>query len=173
MLVYLQAIGDPQEKDRFVLLYETYRDMMFRVANRILHNDQDAEDAVHDAFVVLAEQMQKFSFLERHKTKALLVTIVENKAIDRYRQKARRAEAPLTEEIHGVQPPPEAEASALAQCVLRLPGRYREFLRLKYQLGYSTREIAALMELSWPAARKLEQRTKEKLRELCEEEGIL
>ncbi|MCI6991524.1 MAG: sigma-70 family RNA polymerase sigma factor [Clostridiales bacterium] len=146
--------------------------MMFHVANQILHNEQDAEDAVHDAFLAIAENMQKFSRLERHKTRAFVVTIVENKAIDLYRRKARRMEGPLVEEICGIQPELEG-GSPLAQCVLRLPGRYREFLRLKYQLGYSTREIAALMGISWPAARKLEQRTKDKLRQLCQEEGIL
>lgn len=145
---------------------------MFYVANQILRNDQDAEDAVHDAFLAIAENIKKFSRLERHKTKAFVVTIVENKAIDLYRRKARRAEGALVEETLGVSPGPE-EGSALTQCILRLPGRYREFLRLKYQMGYSTREIAALMGLSWPAARKLEQRAKDKLRQLCEEEGIL
>ena len=44
---------------------------------------------------------------------------------------------------------------------------------LKYELGYSTREAGQLMGLSWAAARKLEQRAKEKLRALCQEEGIL
>ena len=136
-------------------------------------NEADAEDAVHDAFVVLAENFQKFSLLERHKTRAFLVTIVEHKAIDLYRKKQRRGEAPLVEEISGIDPGPQGDASPLAQCILRLPGRYREFFRLKYELGYSTREAGQLMGLSWAAARKLEQRAKEKLRALCQEEGIL
>ena len=144
---------------------------MFHVANQILRNDQDAEDAVHDAFLAIAEHIRKFSRLERHKTRAFVVTIVENKAIDLYRRKARRQEAVLLEETAGIAPP--EGGSDLARCILRLPGRYREFFRLKYQLGYSTREVAALLGISWPAARKLEQRAKETLRTLCEEEGIL
>lgn len=152
-------------------LYETYRSLMFYVANQILRNDQDAEDAVHDAFLAIAENIKKFSRLERHKTKAFIVTIVENKAIDLYRRKARRSEAPLDETL-GISPSLEG-GSGLTECILRLPGRYREFFRLKYQMGYSTREIAALMGISWPAARKLEQRAKDKLRQLCEEEEIL
>ena len=67
---------------------------MFHVANQILRNDQDAEDAVHDAFLAIAEHIRKFSRLERHKTRAFVVTIVENKAIDLYRRKARRHRAP-------------------------------------------------------------------------------
>lgn len=173
MLIYLAAIDAPEDRDRFVELYETYRGLMFHVAHQILRNEADAEDAVHDTFLVLAENFQKFSLLERHKTRSLLVTIVEHKAIDLYRKKQRRGEAPLVEEISGIDPGPQEDASPLAQCILRLPGRYREFFRLKYELGYSTREAGQLMGLSWAAARKLEQRAKEKLRALCQEEGIL
>ena len=31
-------------------LYETYEQKMFGIANAILHNDWQAEDAVHEAF---------------------------------------------------------------------------------------------------------------------------
>lgn len=77
------------------------------------------------------------------------------------------------EEISGIDPGPQEDASPLAQCILRLPGRYREFLPAEVRAGYSTREAGQLMGLSWAAARKLEQRAKEKLRALCQEEGIL
>lgn len=87
MLIYLQVIDAPEDRDQFITLYETYRGLMFYVANQILQNEQDAEDAVHDAFLSVAEHIKKFSRLERHKTKAFLVTIVENKAIDLYRKK--------------------------------------------------------------------------------------
>ena len=70
MLIYLAAIDAPEDRDRFVELYETYRGLMYHVAHQILRNEADAEDAVHDAFVVLAENFQKFSLLERHKTRA-------------------------------------------------------------------------------------------------------
>lgn len=153
-------------------LYETYRGLMFYVANQILQNEQDAEDAVHDAFLSVAEHIKKFSRLERHKTKAFLVTIVENKAIDLYRKKTHRKEEILWEETTGLAPAYEPE-DGLTRCILKLPARYREFLRLKHELGYSTKEVAELMGISWPAARKLEQRARDRLEELCREEGIL
>ena len=148
MIIYLAAIDAPEDRDTFVALYETYRNLMFHVAHQILRNEADAEDAVHDAFVTVAEKISLFSSLERHKTRSLLVTIVEHKAIDLYRKKQRRGEAPLVEEISGIDPGPQEDASPLAQCILRLPGRYREFFRLKYELGYSTREAGQLMGLS-------------------------
>lgn len=78
---------------------------MFYVANQILQNEQDAEDAVHDAFLSVAGTYKKFSRLERHKTKAFLVTIVESKAIDLYRKKTHRKEEILWEETTASPPP--------------------------------------------------------------------
>ena len=172
MLIYLQVIDAPEDRDQFITLYETYRGLMFYVANQILQNEQDAEDAVHDAFLSVAEHIKKFSRLERHKTKAFLVTIVENQAIDLYRKKTHRKEEILWEETTGLAPAYEPE-DGLTRCILKLPARYREFLRLKHELGYSTKEVAELMGISWPAARKLEQRARDRLEELCREEGIL
>lgn len=171
MLIYLQVIDAPEDRDQFITLYETYRGLMFYVANQILQNEQDAEDAVHDAFLSVAEHIKKFSRLERHKTKAFLVTIVENKAIDLYRKKTHRKEEILWEETTGLAPAYEPE-DGLTRCILKLPARYREFLRLKHELGYSTKEVAELMGISWPAARKLEQRARDRLEELCREEGF-
>ena len=54
MLVYLQAIDNPEDRTRFEAMYSAYRGLMFHVANRILQNPQDAEDAVHLAFLGLA-----------------------------------------------------------------------------------------------------------------------
>ena len=60
MLIYLQVIDAPEDRDQFITLYETYRGLMFYVANQILQNEQDAEDAVHDAFLSVAEHIKKF-----------------------------------------------------------------------------------------------------------------
>ena len=36
MLIYLQVIDAPEDRDQFITLYETYRGLMFYVANQIL-----------------------------------------------------------------------------------------------------------------------------------------
>ena len=59
MIIYLEMINAPEERHKFEVLYRAYRRMMFYIANRILNNEQDAEDAVHSAFVYIAENIQK------------------------------------------------------------------------------------------------------------------
>ena len=172
MLLYLQLIDSPQERARFERLYATYRNLMFHVAKRILGNDQDAEDAVHDAFLAIAKNFDKISTDDRHKTKAFVVIVDENKAIDLYHRKKRRSEAMYLEDISGisVQLPDD---DGLARCLWKLPARYRALLLLKYEWGYDNRELSALLGISEAGVRKLNQRAKVFLEKLCREEGLL
>lgn len=172
MLVYLQMIETPLEKSKFEQLYHQYRALMFHVANGILHNDRDAEDAVHNAFVSIAENISKIEDPNCPKTKGYIVTIVERKAIDLYRRKQRRNVISIDEVNLGIQPEPDSGV-ALAGCFGKLSDRYRHALMLKFRYGYETREIAKLMGISAANAAKLIQRAKQQLEKLCEEEGIL
>ena len=46
LIYYLQMLDTPEEKIRFEKIYLKYRSLMYHVADSILHNRQDAEDAV-------------------------------------------------------------------------------------------------------------------------------
>ena len=50
--------------------------------------------------------------------------------------------------------------------------QYREALLLRYGCGYSARETAALMDMSYGAGQKLQQRAKAALRQELEKEGL-
>lgn len=59
MLLYIQMLETPEEKSKFEQLYLGYRNLMFYVANRILHNQQDSEDVVHDSFLKIIKIIKK------------------------------------------------------------------------------------------------------------------
>lgn len=172
MLIYLQTIDSPRERTKFETVYHLYRQTMYAVAFKILRNPQDAEDAVHHAFVKIAENIKKISDPECPKTKCYVVTIVENKAIDLYRKKQCRAHLPLDDEAVGITVEYTGD-NELARCMAKLSPRYRDILLLKYHHGYTTREIAGLLGLTLSNASKLEQRAKAKLEELCKEAKLL
>lgn len=171
MLIYLQMIDELSDKGKFEQLYIYYRQLMFYIANGILNNEYDAEDAVHQAFLSIAKNIHKISDLKCTKTKAYLVTITEHCAIDIYREKKRKSTVPLNEDILGLtfEPP---HTSALADAIARLPVRYRHLIILKYDCGYSNQEIAELLNLTYEGVHSLDQRAKHKLKALLEEEGI-
>ena len=57
----------------------------------------------------------------------------------------------------------------LADAMAKLPARYREVLLLRYDNGYSTREIAQMFQMKPDAAQKLLWRAKEALHKKLEE----
>lgn len=172
MLIYLQMIDTPEERSKFEQIYLEYKGLMFHVAYEILHNEQDAEDAVHHAFVKIAENIKKIDAPVCPKTHSYVVTIVEHQAIDQYRRLQKHPSVELIEEIQGTNAHYEGD-NDLTKCILKLPARYREMILLRYHHGYTVREIAKIMGLSLQAAIKLDQRAKNKLKKLCEEAGIL
>lgn len=172
MLIYLQMIETEQERAKFETVYLQYRNLMFSAAYAILQNREDAEDAVHQAFVKIAENMGKISEAVCPKTASFVVTIVENKAIDLYRRKKNHPTLPLEEEAMGLAVEYSGE-NELARCMAALPAKYRQVLLLKHYHGYSVKEIARMLNLSAANVQKIEQRAKAKLEVLCKEAGVL
>ena len=172
MLVYLQMIETEEDRSKFTEVYIAYRGLMYHVAYEILQNVEDAEDAVHQAFVKIAENINKIDAAVCPKTKSYVVTIVENRAIDVQRFRSRHQEVPYNDGAEGLSV--EYTGSfVIAQCLSRLTPRYREVLILKHRHGYTNKEIAKMLDLTEANAIKLEQRAKAKLFELCKEEGVL
>ena len=173
LMIYLSAIETPEEKIKFEELYYRYRGFMLKAVKRVLRGDQDAEDAVHNAFLSIARNMKILPEMDSPKLKGFLYIVAEHKAIDILRERKRREnEEPLDEEAPLCVSAGAGERS-LDWCIAQLPPRYQEIILLKYSHGYSTREIASIMGISFQAASKLDQRAKARLRELCEKEELL
>ena len=171
MLIYLQMIETPEERSKFVMIYEEYRDYMYRVAFAILHNVEDAEDAVHYAFVKIAENIKNVDEPVCLKTRGYVVTIVRNRAIDVYRRKRAHPHTEYRDALKGVTADYDGE-NRVAACILKLNERQQNVLILKYHYGYELKEIAKMLGVTYRNALQIEQRAKNKLRALCEEEGI-
>ena len=170
MILYLQMIGTEVHRSKFEQIYTQYSGLMYHVAYRLLQHPQDAEDAVHLAFVSIAERIGKIEE-PGPRTKSYVAIIAENKALDILRKRHRHGETELDETFAG----PEIEYTGddpLTRCINRLPMQQRHVIWLKYHYGYDLREIAKILKLSHAAAVKTDQRAKAKLRELLKEEDI-
>ena len=47
MLVYLAMIDSPDDRHKFEVIYNTYKQLMYYIANNILGDIKDSEDVVH------------------------------------------------------------------------------------------------------------------------------
>ena len=166
------SIDSPEEQSKFEKIYITYKGLMYYIAYKILNNEHDAEDAVHSAFVKIAENIQKIDTPVCPKTQNYVVTIAENKAIDLYRANRRKSNQLYLDEISGIEVE-ESQIHGLAASMAKLPPRYREIILLKYYHGFSCKEIAKHLEITESNAIKLDQRAKNKLFQICKEDGIL
>ncbi len=170
MLIYLQMIETPEDKDKFEQLYLKYKNQMYFVAQQILKNSHDAEDAVHQAFVSLIENLEKISEINCPKTRSYAVIITERKALDIIRSKQRCTAAEYDDRLGGIEIPLPGD-HGLRDAMARLPGRYREVLLLRFSAGYSTKELAELFKMNHASVQKLIWRAKEALAEELEKEG--
>lgn len=175
MLLYLSMIESDGDRSKFEIIYREYRDLMLYIANRILGDTRDSEDVVHQAFLKIIGILDKIEEPKCHKTRSLCVTIVERTAIDLYRRRQREKTVSLDEEYANVPDTAQIAAAAdradLAAAIASLPTRYREVLLLRYDSGFSDREIAGLLSMSEVNVRKTIQRAKERLSRMLEEGG--
>lgn len=171
MIVYLQMISEPAEKGKFESLYMKYRGMMYHVAFQILHNQADAEDAVHQAFLSILKNMGKIRQVDSPDTRAYVTIITERKAIDTIRDRKRVSLVEYEETMYGIAFEPPGD-HGIGDAIAHLPAQYREVLLLRHAQGYSTREVAEILELNYDAARKLLYRAKLALKDQLEKEGM-
>lgn len=176
MLIFLTMIDADEDREKFISIYNNYRKLMFYIAKSILHNDQDAEDVVQEAFYKVAENISKISDPDCTKTKNFVVIIVERKALDILKCRKKTDAEYIDEVYHEGESGLDYEqilegVSSLARCIRKLPANYREVIILKYYFGYNLKEISELLGLTLNYARQIDQRAKKRLREICKEEG--
>lgn len=172
MLIYLQMIETEEEQSKFEVIYHEYFPLMFHIAYQILHHQQDTEDAVHQAFVSIAENITKIDQPLSPQTKRYVAIIAENKAIDVHRKSQRHPITSLEDVSPGIGIPVEYDGDdELVKCILELNPLQRQVIWLKYHYGYSLREISSMLKISLPWAIQLDQRAKKKLKKRYEERG--
>ena len=59
--MYMMMIDTPEDQSKFEIIYRQYGALMFYIANKILNHKQESEDAVHQAFVKIAENIDKIN----------------------------------------------------------------------------------------------------------------
>lgn len=172
MLIYLQMIETEEDKVKFASIYDRYRDYMLTVAHRISDNEEDAEDAVHQAFLYVIENLGKIRDTTSRQTRAYLVIITEHMALNIIRKNKRYVSVEDMDQIPGIEVPLSVEHD-LADAISKLPGYYREVLLLRYYEGYSPREIAKSLGLSKSNVEKILWRAKQALRKELELRGAV
>lgn len=176
-LVRAAKAGDISAFEQLVRRYDRN---IFRIAQHITQNREDAEDVVQDAFLKAFENLSQFQ--EQSKFYTWLVRIAVNEALMRLRRRRPDRMVSLDEEIKTDEdtmprevadwsPNPEQLYSQaelrdiLTRTIQGLPGSFRTVFVLRDVEGLSTEETAEALELSIPAVKSRLLRARLQLRE--------
>jgi len=131
-----------------------HRAPLVRYAARLLGGDADlAQDVVQDTFVRLMAQPPPQ--VDGHVAE-WLYTVCRNRALDHLRKEGRmrRFEEGQVERITATEPAPgrelesEERRAGVLRLIERLPPNQQEVIRLKFQSGFSYKEISRITSLS-------------------------
>ena len=145
------------DQPAFAALYDRLAGLLLATARRILGDEAEAEDLVHDVFLSIWDKAAAFD-PSRGTPVAWALTLVRNRAIDRLRSRVRRGEllaasapsdlgyhepaggdAPLAADL--------AERGALVRAALfDLPSEQRRALELAFFSGLTHEQIARRLD---------------------------
>lgn len=166
--LFLAALENDRDRERFRALYDRYGPRMERTALRILRDQSDAEDAVQNAFLQVIRHFEKIDSIPCEELPFWLVSIVKNEALTILRKRKRELSF---EDWDAVTETAEDVSSyhELVDLVQRLPETYRAVLEMKLLLGYPDKEIAARLGLTETAVSTRANRGRALLRKIMEE----
>lgn len=150
------------EQKKFEACYEKYADMLYRIALSYLKNTEDAEDAVHDAFIKYMHHL--FAFRDESHERAWLIRVTVNRCKDLLKHPVH---APLEEAAELVAPQQE---SAVEHALSGLEELYRIPILLHYLEGFDVREVALILNCSESAVKMRLMRGRNMLKTLIEKE---
>lgn len=167
LFIYLSLIDSEENKDKFETLYLRHRKLMKHIALDILDDEYAAEDAVHNAFLKIIANIDKFSEEDCQENKNLIVIIIRNSAIDMYRKRNREFE---NTDVLNMELPTETDFSVVeVEEILReietLPKIYRDVLLLKIEYDYKDRDIAKLLGINVDTVSKRIERARKQLKQ--------
>jgi RNA polymerase sigma-70 factor (ECF subfamily) len=137
-------------------LYRTLGPMVLRRCRRILRNEEEAVDAMHDVFVQVLRHRER---LVRRGPSSLLYRIATNICLNRLRSKRRSPEDPNDEILLRIASSDDVEEKAIAGALLdriflREKASTRVIATMHYVDGLTLEEVAEETGLSVSGVRK-------------------
>ena len=154
-----------QINERAEKILDTYGSSILRYAYTYLHNMSDAEEVLQDTLIQFLKTAPVFES-PRHE-KAWLLRVAGNLSKNRIAYNALRKTDELNEELVAEE---REDLSFVWEAVKSLPEKYREVIHLYYHEGYSTKQIAAILQKNEATVRSDLHRGRAKLREVLKEE---
>ena len=169
--------GSEKEAKTFERLFEENRDQYYKSALKILCNETDAEDAVQEGFIKLADNFDKYRTQPYENLVKLTHTIVKNAAKDIAREYERKAEfggeagfgegnveAELPDVLDSLIK--SMEKQRVTEAIDKLPKEEKELVHLQYHMEMKPVNIGRKLGIPSNTVRKKMMRIRQKLLEI-------
>ena len=167
IMMFLNLLDTQKEKDGFLELYDTYKDLLYWIALKKTNSIEDAEECVQETFFYVAKHFDKIGEIKSKRTKCYLSTIVTGFAIDIYNdfQKSELISNDDNElrDIEYFENFEKVELTAVFDDILDEESKI--FFYLKYIYNYKSSEIAEIYNVKDSLVRKKLQYAREKLKQ--------
>lgn len=175
LLMYLSMMESEEEKLKLEEFYTKNHNFLLNHANKILMNREKAEDAVHEAFIAMIKNKDKYLKLEKKDLRRVGVVIVRNKCIDILAEDKRYADVPYDEldiYLESTEAPVDEKIADLDELetmkthINSLDELSKQVLILKYIQDMSYNDISEITGLSVKNIDMRLYRAKKKIKEL-------
>ncbi|MBS4195028.1 RNA polymerase sigma factor [Lederbergia citri] len=144
-------------------IVQTYSDTLIRIAVQQTKNMSEAEEIVQEVYMTLMRQKKPFDS-EVH-LKAWLIKVTFNKCKDYFKSSRVKKTVPMTEEMTFI----AKEEQIVLPEIFELDPNERSIVYLHYYEGYTTAEIANLLDMKVNTVGSKLRRVRMKLKAFLEE----
>ena len=152
--IYLALIDEPSDKEKFLAIYENYKDIMYQKAMSVLHNSSLSEEAVQESLIKIAKNISKISSVNCSQTQFFIVIIVRNTSLTMIKSESIGKTAEISDDTPDISMDVLSRVMSkqgyehLVSLVNELDDIYTDVLTLKLVMGYSSDEISSLLGVS-------------------------
>ena len=158
----LAILKSETQRNEMSIFYEKYKSRLLRIAIKILRNEDEAADAVQDAFLKIADKPNSFFSLNDEKRIQYVSVVVKNASIDIYNKSKKIQMDDLSEDIIYRNDENLIENITIDKISFEeilafidtLPEAQRNVLVLTYLSGLSVDEIGATLDITVSAVYK-------------------
>lgn len=144
-----------EEKDKFVVLYETYGKTIYYTLTRYQLDEYTIEDLSQDIYIKLAEHLDDIDMTNYKRTQNYIITITRNYCLNYLRGHNRKQEelsgdmSLLTDNENDIEEYiiNKEQIARLSEEINKLDDIYKSVLELKYVNGFCDEEIASFLKV--------------------------
>ena len=161
------------DNDAILAFYKVYSPRILKYLRSRLPRNEDAEEILNDVFFDAIDNLPLFQ--KKSSIQTWLYKIAHNKLVDFYRKKKIKSillsQVPYLEIIANEISQPEFQfekdkiRDRIESALQTLSEQYREILTLRYEFGFSVKQLALHFDLSFKAAESLLFRARIRFRE--------